>query len=322
MPLPPPLRPDSRIALVAPASPPRSPDHLEAGVAALEARGLTVEVPHLAPTGYLAASDEERAAALNALLARDDLDALVCVRGGYGVLRLLDRLDYAVARRHPKLIVGYSDITALHLALFAHAGLPGLSGPMAAPDWPRLAESDAGRAAEAQFWALAGGTVPVDIVGPGSEPLVPMQPGDTTGTLLGGNLSLVAALLGTPYLPDLTGAILFVEDIGEAPYRIDGLLARLRLAGLLDQLGGLVFGAFTSTTPPSGQPASFTVDEVLEHYAASLAIPVARGLVYGHFPVKSTLPVGVRARLTVTGTTASLTVLDPVVAGSQVAAGS
>ncbi|MEO1725484.1 MAG: LD-carboxypeptidase [Bacteroidota bacterium] len=312
MPLPPPLRPDSRIALVAPASPPRSPVDLAAGVAALEERGLTVEAPHLAPKGYLAASDGDRVSALNALLARDDLDALLCVRGGYGVLRLLDRVDYAAARRHPKLVIGYSDITALHLALFAHAGLPGLSGPMAAPDWPRFAESDVGRAAEAQFWAVAGGEAPIEIVGPGGEALVPVRPGEATGTLLGGNLSLVAALLGTPYLPDLSGAILFVEDIGEAPYRIDGLLARLRLAGVLDRLGGLVFGAFTGATPPSGQPSSFSVDEVLNHYAQAVSIPVARGLVYGHFPVKSTLPVGVRARLAVTGGTASLTVLDPV----------
>ncbi|MEM8556645.1 MAG: LD-carboxypeptidase [Bacteroidota bacterium] len=315
MPLPPPLYPTGRIALAAPASPPRSPDDLRAGIRALDARGLTVEPPRLEPTGYLAAGDDARTAAFNALLARDDLDALVCVRGGYGVLRLLDRLDYDAARQHPKLVVGYSDITALHLALYAKAGVPGLSGPMATPDWPRFAESDAGHVAEAQFWALAGGAAPVEIVGPAGETLVPMRPGIAEGVLLGGNLSLVAALLGTPYLPDLTGAILFVEEIGEAPYRIDGLLARLRLAGVLDRLGGLVFGAFTGGTPPSGQPTSFSTDEVLDHYAERLTIPVAKGLVYGHFPVKSTLPVGVRARLDVTDTTASLTVLDPVVQG-------
>src|SRR5690606_13456181 len=146
----------------------------------------------------------------NHLLARDDLDAIFCLRGGYGLLRLLDRLDYDAARAHPKLVVGYSDVTALHLALWKEAGLPGLSGPMVAPDWPSLdAES------EGQFWALAGGAAPVEIVGPGGEPLEGMRPGAAEGVLLGGNLTLVAALLGTPFLPDLAGAILFVEEVGE-----------------------------------------------------------------------------------------------------------
>src|SRR5690606_35697997 len=115
---------------------------------------------------------------------------------------------------------------------WAKARLPGLSGPMVAPDWPKLdAES------EAQFWALAGGAAPVEIVGPGGEPLEGMRSGTAEGVLLGGNLTLVAALLGTPFLPDLAGAILFVEEVGETPYRVDRLLARLRLAGVLENLG-------------------------------------------------------------------------------------
>ena len=308
MPLPPPLRSTGRIGIAAPASAPLDDARYRKGLDVLRARGLHVETPRetFAEHGFLAGPDADRLDEFNALLRRDDLDAIVCVRGGYGTLRLLPGLDYDAARAHPKLVVGYSDITALHLALYTKAGLTGLSGPMAASDWPDL---DA--ASEAQFWRLANGEAPVEIVGPGGEQLEGMRPGRAEGVLLGGNLTLVAALVGTPYLPDMTGAILFLEEVGEPPYRIDRLLAQLRLAGVLDQLGGLVLGGFTGAEPPSNRP-SLTLDAVLDHYTADLACPVARNLIYGHFNPKSTIPVGVRARMEVEGGDAALTVLDPV----------
>ncbi len=306
MPTPPPLRRSGTIAVAAPASAPLDDARFHDGLAALRDRGLRVETPRaLAPHGFLAGTDAERLGELNALLRRDDLDAVFCARGGYGTLRLLPGLDYGAARAHPKLVVGYSDITALHLALWAKAGLPGLSGPMVAPDWPAM---DA--ASEAQFWHFAEGGVG-EIVGPGGERLEGVRSGEAEGVLLGGNLTLVTALLGTPYLPDLAGAILFVEEVGEPPYRIDRLFAQLRLAGVLGRLGGLVLGAFTGAEPPPARP-SLSLDEVLSHYTSGLPCPVARGLVYGHIRPKSTLPVGVRARLDVDGEAATLTVLDPV----------
>ena len=308
--LPRPFRPDGRVAVAAPASAALDPADAEAGLAALVARGLTVEPgrARAAPFGYLSGTDAERAAELNALFARDDLDALVCLRGGYGLLRILDRIDYAAARAHAPLVVGYSDITALHLALWANAGLTSVSGPMAAPDWPTLdAET------EAQFWRVVGGEAPLEITGPGGEAPTGLRDGAVEGTLLGGNLALVCALLGTPYLPDLTGAILVVEDVGERPYRIDGMLARLRLAGVLQNLGGLVFGLFTDGDPPANRP-SFTTEEVLAHYAGYVDGPVATGLLYGHVRRKATLPLGVRANLTVAGPDARLVALTPVTA--------
>ena len=308
MPLPRPLAPSGRVAVVSPASAALDPADARAGLDALRQRGLAVEAVEVAggPAAYLAGADDARVAALNAALARDDLDALVCLRGGYGLLRILDRVDYAAARAHPKLVVGYSDVTALHLALWTEAGLPGVSGPMAAPDWPGLdAET------EADFWRVVGGDAGYDVLGPGGETLAPLQRGEAEGVLLGGNLALVAALLGTPYLPDLEGALLFVEDVGEAPYRIDGMLARLRLAGVLEKLGGLVFGMFTGADVAPGRP-TFSVDEVLAQYAPYVDGPVASGLVYGHVQRKSTLPVGVRARLTCGDGQATLHVLDPV----------
>ena len=310
MPLPRPLTPQSRIAIAAPASAALDQTDTEAGLRVLRSRGLDIDTGRAfaRPHAYLSGSDAERADELNALLARDDIDAIVCLRGGYGMLRILDQIDYDAARAHPKLIVGYSDITALHLALFAKSELPGLSGPMVASDWHQL-DADS----EAQFWAVAEGRAGEPLVGPGGEPLTPMREGTAEGVLLGGNLALTAALLGTPFLPDLRGAILFLEDVGEAPYRIDGLLARLRLAGILDQLGGLVFGAFTDAEPPADRP-SFTVDEILEHYAMYVNGPVASGLVYGHFARKITVPIGVTARLTVEENRAELVPLTPVAA--------
>ena len=310
MPLPHPLARTATVGIAAPASAPLAAADLDAGLDALRARGLRIARVRetITPHGYLAGTDGERLDELNALLRRDDLDAVFCVRGGYGVLRLLPGIDYDAARAHPKLIVGYSDITALHFALWAKAGLPGLSGPMLAPDWPHLdAET------EAQFWTLAEGHAPVEIVGPGGEALDPVRPGRAEGVLLGGNLVMICTLLGTPYLPDLKGAILFLEEVGEPPYRVDRLFAQLKLAGILDNLGGLVLGGFTGADPPENRP-SLSLDEVLDDYTRDLPYPVARGLVYGHFRRKSTLPVGVRARLAVEGATAALTVLDPVTA--------
>ena len=294
--------------MAAPASAALDAADAHAGIAALRARGLSVE-PGRAfgqPDGYLSGPDDERADELNALLGRDDLDAVVCLRGGYGVLRILDALDYAAARAARPLVVGYSDITALHLALLAQSGLPGLSGPMVAPDWPTLDDET-----EALFWRLAGGEADVELSGPGDDRPFGLRSGDATGTLVGGNLSLVCALIGTPYLPDLTGAILVVEDVGEAPYRIDGLLARLKLAGHLERLGGLVFGLFTGADPLPDRP-SLALDEVLDHYAAFVDGPVAAGLTYGHVRRKVTLPIGVGARLTVDGPAARLVTTSPV----------
>lgn len=305
---PAPLEPGDIIGIVAPASAPRTPEAMEAGIAYLERRGYRVELGRsvLAPRGYLSGTDEERLDELNAFLRRDDVKMLVSVRGGYGILRLLPHLDYAALLTHPKLIVGYSDVTALHLAIYKKTGLPGLSGPLVV-EW-----GDADTGTERSFWSLAHGDVPQPLLGPADEPLESVRPGIAEGVLLGGNLAVLVRMVGTPYLPSLNGAILFLEDVGELPYRIDGMLAHLRLAGLLDQLGGLVLGGFTEWEPEDDRP-TLALDEVFDDYLREAPFPVARGLVYGHFPIKSTIPIGVKARLEVTKDAAALSILEPVV---------
>ncbi|MEX0746846.1 MAG: LD-carboxypeptidase [Rhodothermales bacterium] len=304
-----PIEPGDTIAVIAPASVPRDMSKFHAGVEKLRSRGYNVELGRAGYRrhGYLCGSDEERLTELNDFLRRPDVKMIVAARGGYGVLRILDQVDYAAAARYPKLVVGYSDITALHFSLYKHSGLPGLSGPMVAVEW-----HDPDPASEDLFWELARGGTPSSLIGPRGEALTALRPGSAEGVLLGGNLAMVVRLIGTPYLPSLEGAILFLEDVGEEPYRIDAMLAQLKLAGILDRLGGLIFGAFTDWQPEEGTP-TLSLDEVVGDYARRLSIPVARGLVYGHFPVKNTIPVGVRARLEVTSDGASLAVLEPVV---------
>ena len=304
-----PIRPGDKIAVVAPASLPLELDAIDKGVRTLRERGYEVLLPS-APFeryGYLAGSDRRRADDLNHFLNREDVAAIIAVRGGYGTLRILPHIDFAAARRHPKLVIGYSDITALQLALLTHAGIPSLSGPMVAVEW---GEPDV--LSEQLFWDLARGGVAGELIGPGGERLETVVPGEVEGPLIGGNLMLISRLIGTPYLPDLDGAILFLEEVGEEPYKIDGQLAHLHLAGILDRIGGLVIGGFTDWEPKHDRP-SLSLDEVFDDFLRDRPYPVVRGLRYGHFPDKNTIPIGVRARLSADARSASLTVLEPVV---------
>ncbi len=307
LPLSRPLAPGSRIRVLAPASAPFDADATDRGMAALRERGFDVIAPPSREQyGHLSATDDQRLADLNDALRDPDTSAIVCVRGGYGTLRLLPGVDYAAARAHRPLLVGYSDITALQLALLTRSDLPSLSGPMVAVEWGDIDEQS-----ETLFWDLARGGTSDDLLGPDGDRLTAMRSGTAEGTLIGGNLALVTRLIGTPYLPDLDGAILFFEEVGESPYRLDGMLAQLALSGTLDRIGGLVIGQITEADPRPGRP-SLTIEQVLTDHLAHLPIPIASGLVYGHIPVKNTMPIGVRARLDVTDSSARLAILEPV----------
>jgi muramoyltetrapeptide carboxypeptidase len=289
------------IHLIAPASAPANPEKLQAGRHRLEARGhqVTASRAFEADGTYTCGSDATRVQELNEAF-QSGADVLLCVRGGTGCLRILPELDYAAAKAHRPLVCGYSDITALQFALLAQAGVPSLSGPMAAVEWGDLADVLADEFEQ----LLQPGYVQRDIKLPATieqdghdlptGKLYTIKRGGATGPLIGGNLSLVAALVGTPYMPDLTRAILFLEDLNEPPYRIDGYLASLRLSGILSSLGGLAYGGFTEFETPEN---SYSMDEVLAHYAQFVDGPVVSGLAYGHFPIKNAIPIGIEATL-------------------------
>lgn len=286
----------STIGLVAPASTPSSEEKIEKGAAYLEQLGYRVKFgKHIRKIhGYLAGTDEERAADLNTMVRDKDVKAIFAIRGGYGTPRILRMIDYRSLRQNPKIIAGYSDITALQLAIFRKTGLVTFSGPMTGSDmW-----KDFDPYTEEHFWQLLTSTKKIGVLkNPIDEPLKILKTGKARGRLLGGNLSLIACLMGTPFLPNMHGSILFLEDVEEAPYRVDRMLAHLLNAGVLPELAGLVFGKFTDCNPDNPSEPHFVIDHVLDEYANTIKRPVAANFQYGHIPRKLTVPIGLQALL-------------------------
>ncbi|HEU4628400.1 MAG TPA: LD-carboxypeptidase [Gemmatimonadaceae bacterium] len=285
--LPPSLAPGARVALVAPAGPLSGPEDVERGAANARALGWEPAVGRyvLARHGYLAGGDEERLADLQWALRDASIDGVWCLRGGYGTMRLLDALDYDALRRRPKAIVGYSDVTALHAAIGRHAGLAGFHGPVARARLPELA-------ARSLRQALTTRENPAGAA-PGARCL---RAGSAHGRLAGGNLALLAALAGTPYAPRLDGAILLLEDVNEAVYRVDRMLRQLRLTGMLDGVRALAVGHFTAI-PDDGDEGGRLLDDVLGELADELRVPCLAGLPVGHVDEQWTLPLGALATL-------------------------
>ncbi|MGB7479069.1 MAG: LD-carboxypeptidase, partial [Burkholderiaceae bacterium] len=297
----PPLKPGGTVAVIAPASP--APGKTEDAAAWLRARGF---VPRLFPASsgpggdYLAAADSQRLDDLHAAFADTAIDAIICLRGGYGSERLLDRIDYDLIGRHPKPFVGYSNITALLLALSRYAGFVTFHGPMLAPDL--LVEKQA--PTEDALWALLQGKQKAGswLPHPPQFPLETIHAGVAQGRLVGGNLATIGATLGTPYEIDLEGAILFIEDVGETPQKIDRLLTQLRLAGKLAQARGILVGDFSEIDDPRAARKHDEADrgrlrQVWKELLEPLQIPVLAGWRSGHCDPNLTLPIGAIVRL-------------------------
>ena len=293
--------PDQPLGIVAPASPPRTPERQERGLNALAVDGYSIhwDPDQLTSHGYLAGSDTQRAEQFNRALTRTRF--LMALRGGYGCLRILNRIDYAAARRTQGVLIGYSDITALQLSLFKHAGWRSISGPVVV-EWGEINAN-----MKDDLRELLEGQLPSPIEG-----LQTLQEGQCTGTLLGGNLSTIVRMIGSPYLPRFQGALLFIEDVNEAAYRIDALFAQLKNAGILKELGGLIVGAFTGKDI-NDERSRLDVNEIITGYAGGHTWPVVTGLTYGHFFPRRVLPIGVPARLTANINGGRLDILEPVV---------
>jgi muramoyltetrapeptide carboxypeptidase len=285
--LPSSLSAGARVALVAPAGPLRSANELEVSIA--HARALGWE-PHpaahvLAHTGYFAGTDAERVDDFNAALRDDDVDGIWCVRGGYGAMRILPALDYDALRRRPKPLLGYSDITALHAAIGRRCDVVSFHAPTARGVLTEFSRDSVVRAVVEQR----------DPCGLAAAARV-LRGGRAAGRLVGGNLALLAALAGTPYAPDYTGAILVLEDVGEAVYRIDRMLQQLRLCGSLDRVAGIAFGHFTEGTDPIDS-ALRPLDDVLREAADVAGVPALAGIPLGHVNDQWTIPLGAHAEL-------------------------
>lgn len=287
-PLPRALPANARFAIVAPAGPAR----LDADKAHqwFADRGYQCRLyPGVNLTdGYLAGSDQQRLQDLHDAFQAPDIDAIVCMRGGYGSMRLLDALDFDLIRRHPKPLVGYSDITALHTVLNRHAGLISFHGAMLNAD---LLGGKLEPTVSSLFEQLCGRLGEGDaIVHPAAYPLTTVVPGAASGRLVGGNLSLLGATLGTPAEIDCEGAILFIEDVNEPLYRVDRLLTQLRLAGKLAGLRGVLVGDFAGVTVAAMTP-------LLLDIFGPLGVPVLAGWRSGHCDPNLCLPMGASVRL-------------------------
>jgi len=275
------------VALVAPSGPLRDERDLERAVAATRAIGWepVVGAYVLERDGYLAGSDEHRAADFNRFACDQTIDGIWCIRGGYGAMRLLDNLDYAAWKRRPKALIGYSDVTALHSSIGPRADLITFHGPTARSEL--TAFSDASLRAALSLGGEPCGEAPRASV---------LVGGRARGPLVGGNLALVTALLGTPYSWSFDDAILVLEDVNESVYRIDRMLTQLRLSGALDRLAGIAFGHFTDIPPePSDEqrPLSTVLREVAEH----CGIPCLANIPLGHIADQWTVPLGAIGQL-------------------------
>jgi muramoyltetrapeptide carboxypeptidase len=297
---PPRLRPGDTVGLIEPAGFTDDAFDLALVMETVAAMGLKPKpARHLMERyGYLAGKDADRGADVNAMFADPDVRAVFAVRGGWGSARILPYLDFAAIRAHPKLLVGFSDITALHLAFAARAGFATIHGPNAASSWSQFSWD--------AFRAVAFDGATPTLVNPQAreDRLVPLggrirtfRGGQATGRLLGGNLTVLAALMGTPWLPDFSGAILFLEDVGEAPYRIDRMLTQLSLAGVLGKVAGVVFGQCARCNAADASYGGFTLSEVLQQHLAPLGVPAFQGAAIGHVANQFSLPLGVRAQI-------------------------
>lgn len=285
---PPPLRKGDTIAIVAPAGP-VDPRRLSRGTRLLAEAGYVPRVAEgaLDRDGYLAGGDARRAAQVEWALSLPEARAVMAARGGYGTTRLLPLVDWARFARSPRLLVGYSDLTAILSYVSTRLGVPAVHGPMAAAD---LAAHADGESLDAFARLAAGAVSPRE---PWGRPCERVRGGAAEGILSGGCLSILCALLGTPFAPDLRGALLFLEDVSEACYRIDRMLTQLIQSGLLNGVAGIVVG----TMAPVGKATEEDVRRVFAEAGERLSVPVWYGFPAGHAGPNWPLPFGVPARI-------------------------
>ena len=303
----------------------------------LEDMGFKVRTPQtlFRKKGFLAGADDERAAEIMAAFTDREVDAIFPGTGGYGATRIVDKLDYDVIRRNPKVFIGFSDITALHIAINQRTGLVTFHSPN--PEFGLGGDTNLSPFAAKWFWRallaksypnlpsldgrgrgrVKGGTIgytietkPRDTGKPDEASIfedvpraVTLRDGTARGRLIGGNLSVLHALMGTPYEIETDSKILFIEDIGEAPYRVDRMLSTMRLAGKFDRIAGVILGAFTARDEEAAWDEDTSIDDVLRDYFADLGVPVLAHFPVGHVRYNATLPIGAEVELDATAQT-------------------
>jgi Uncharacterized proteins, homologs of microcin C7 resistance protein MccF len=309
------IKPGDTVGLISPAGFIKE-ESLKESTANLENLGF--KVVHgdsvLARNGYLGGTDKQRADDVNAMFARKDVDGIICTRGGYGCARMLSMLDYDMIKNNPKIILGYSDVTALCCAIYAKTGIVTFHGPVGTSTYNDFSVNNFKSVLmyPSENFRLFNAT---DEDPQKKETKVyPIRSGKTTGELAGGNLSILCSLIGTKYDIDTAGKILFIEEVEEQPYRVDRMLTQMIEAGKFANVKGVAFGVFSKCDIREKNPdfpSSFTLSEVLMDRMYSLNIPVIYGMSFGHIINKFTLPFGIKAELDVDNQCINL--LEPAV---------
>lgn len=296
------LREGDTVGLITPSTFVSDPDRLALAERTLRYFGLKPKFGRNVKKkeGYVGGTVAERVADLHEMFRDPEVKGIFCIRGGFGAAHLLEAIDYGLIASHPKILLGYSDITALHLAIQRKTGMVTFHGPVVLSRFSAYTQEHF-RKAVFETKPLGTLTNPPD-----SDPLRPahtmrtVRPGKARGALVGGNLTLISTTLGTPYEIDTKGKIVFIEDVDEQPYSVDRMLTHLKLAGKLDQAAGIVFGECADCRPRDYKPSfdsTFTTGEVVDRILGKLSVPVFTGLTIGHTDDQLTLPLGVMATL-------------------------
>jgi muramoyltetrapeptide carboxypeptidase len=299
---PPALQPGDTVGLITPASYVSDPDRLLLAERTLKHFGLTPKWGrHIGKrSGYLGGSVQERLDDLHEMFRDRSVNAVWAIRGGYGSAQLLDRIDYGLLRKNPKIFLGYSDITAMHLAIQKQAGLVTFHGPVVLSRFSDFTQTHFRRALfETEPIGTLTNPPPSNWLRP-DHLLRTVRPGKARGALTGGNLTLISTMMGTPYEIETRGRILLLEDVDEQPYSIDRMLTQLRLAGKFDGVAGVVFGECSECRPREFRPSlesTFSTGEVIDQILGDLKVPVLSGLTIGHTDDQLTIPLGLAATL-------------------------
>lgn len=284
------------IGIITPASHVADATRIEKSVKYFESLGYNVEVSKTVTkgNGYLAGTDDERIDELHKFFSNKKINAIFCARGGYGAARLLNSIDYNIIKKNPKIFVGYSDITAIQLAFFVKTKLVTFAGPMPAVDF----YDEINPYAEEYFWRILTSTKsPQKFTNPNNEHFYSLTSGIADGTLLGGNLCVLTSLAGTAFFPEFKNSILLLEEIGEAPYRIDRMINQLKMMSVLKKIKGVVLGRFLDCIETDTSKSTFSINEVIAHYFGTAKIPILYNVRHGHVKENLTLPIGLNVHI-------------------------
>lgn len=290
------LKQGDLIGIISPASSADDTSIVEKGIRYLEKKGYKVQVGKSVGkvNGYLAGSDNERAEDFNNMFKDKNVKAIICVRGGYGAGRIIDKINYKLIRNNPKIFVGYSDITSVQMAIYKKSGLVTFAGPMLASDFA----DEVDPFAEENFWDLLTSKKKLGkVYFPDIKKLPAINKGVASGKIIGGNLSVICSLIGTQFFPELKDHILLLEDIAEKPYRVDRMLNQLRLNNIFKKVEGIILGRFVDCFEHDPAKKTLTLGEIMEDYLCDLKIPVIYSFPHGHIKEKVTIPFGIKVKL-------------------------